>query len=350
MPPTRLAVQGPRHHALVRPLRHRDQPARDDRGLPGPGGSRADGPLPAHRPPRRVAPGLDHHALDPHLERGGGGGEGSPLRPRPAGRGQLLAGPRDPEGRPRGPLRGDRGAAGRRPGRLALRRPLRRPAGGPGGVREGDPRGARARLPAAGGGLGRGRRGRGDGDRPYRPGLRRRGLPAGQAAGPAGHRPARRVGLLHRRVRGAQRPRRPRRDRADRGASPPPPPVLPPGADRPSLSALLAVRDAARLPARRRVVHQHGRGLRPGPRDAHHRAGRAEPALPDHGRGRWDPLDPGLRLRARARLAPQHARLDDQQEALLGPRPADLRLHCLRDDRRGRRSRRAPRAGGRGLG
>ena len=57
-------------------------------------------------------------------------------------------------------------------------------------------------------------------------------------------------------------------------------------------------------------------------------AGRREPALPDHGRRRPDPLDPGLRLRARARLAAQHARLDDQQEALLGPGAADLRLRA----------------------
>ena len=36
---------------------------------------------------------------------------------------------------------------------------------------------------------------------------------------------------------------------------------------------------------------------------------------------------PGVRLRARARLAPEHGRLDDLQEALLGPGAADLRLH-----------------------
>ena len=42
--------------------------------------------------------------------------------------------------------------------------------------------------------LGRGRRGRGHGHRPHRPRLRRRGLPAGQGARPAGDRAARRVG------------------------------------------------------------------------------------------------------------------------------------------------------------
>ena len=65
------------------------------------------------------------------------------------------------------------------------------------------------------------------------------------------------------------------------------------------------------------------------PRDAlTQAAGRREPALPDHGGRRPDPVDPGLRLRAGARLAPQHARLDDQQEALLGPGAADLRLRA----------------------
>ena len=78
--------------------------------------------------------------------------------------------------------------------------------------------------------------------------------------------------------------------------------------------------------------------------------GRRQPPLPDHGGRRPDPLDPGLRLRPRARLADEHARLDDQQEALLGPGPADLRLQGVRHVRRRRRSRGAPRAGGRRLG
>ena len=85
-----------------------------------------------------------------------------------------------------------------------------------------------------------------------------------------------------------------------------------------------------------------------------------EPPLPDHGRRRRHPLDPRLRLRAGARLAAEHARLDDQQEALLGPGPADLRLPGVRHVRRrsaaatsstsgrsraGRRSRATPRIG-----
>ena len=43
-----------------------------------------------------------------------------------------------------------------------------------------------------------------------------------------------------------------------------------------------------------------------------------------------DPLDPELRLRAGAGLAHEHARLDDQQEALLGAGAADLRVPDVR--------------------
>ncbi len=50
------------------------------------------------------------------------------------------------------------------------------------------------------------------------------------------------------------------------------------------------------------------------------------PALPDHGCGRPNPLDPRVRSQTRTRLAAQYARLDDLQETLLGPGPADLGL------------------------
>ena len=48
-PPARLAVQGPRHDAVVRPLRDRPLADGDERGLPGPRGSRADRQVPADR-------------------------------------------------------------------------------------------------------------------------------------------------------------------------------------------------------------------------------------------------------------------------------------------------------------
>ncbi len=67
------------------------------------------------------------------------------------------------------------------------------------------------------------------------------------------------------------------------------------------------------------------------PREAAHPRGKGtQPALPDHGRGRPDPLVPGFRLCPRDGLAAQHARLDDQQETLLGPGAADLGLRGLR--------------------
>ncbi len=50
MPPARLAVQGPRHDAVVRAVRHRPLADGDERGLPGPRGSGPDGPVPAPRP------------------------------------------------------------------------------------------------------------------------------------------------------------------------------------------------------------------------------------------------------------------------------------------------------------
>ena len=49
-PSARLAVQGPRHDAVVRPLRDGHLTDRDERGLPGPRRPRADRSLPVARP------------------------------------------------------------------------------------------------------------------------------------------------------------------------------------------------------------------------------------------------------------------------------------------------------------
>ena len=94
--------------------------------------------------------------------------------------------------------------------------------------------------------------------------------------------------------------------------------VLHRGAPAP-LSVLLALQQRTGVPGGRRVVHLHGRA-------APHHDG-------DHPQGA---LDPGVRAGARARLAAQHARLDDLQEALLGPGAADLDLRCVRQLRGGR--------------
>ena len=79
--------------------------------------------------------------------------------------------------------------------------------------------------------------------------------------------------------------------------------LLPPRGVFAPLPALLAMRHAAAVPPRGRVVHQHGPGLRQAARAADGGRGRRQPALPDHGGRRPDPVDPVVRLRARARLA-----------------------------------------------
>ena len=91
VPPARLAVQGPRHDALVPALRDRPLPDGDERGLPGPRGPGPDRPLPARRPAGRGAARLDDDALDADLERRGGRRRGPALRPGPPGRRPLLA-------------------------------------------------------------------------------------------------------------------------------------------------------------------------------------------------------------------------------------------------------------------
>ena len=350
MPSARLAVQGPRHDAVVRPLWDRLVADGDERGLPGSPGSGPDRQVPAARPARRVPAGLDDHPMDADLECGRGRRSGHPLRPGTARGGRLLARQGDPQDRADRSVRGARRGRRRRDGRLALRRPVRRPACGAARVRGRDGRRPGPAVRAPGRGVDRSRRGGGDRDRPHRPGLRRRGLPARQGARSAGRGADRRGWHLRRRVRVAVGTGRARRRRADHRAPQARRPLLPTRDHHPPLPALLALWDAARLPPRRRVVHQHGPAVRPAARDADGRTGRRQPPLPDHGGGGPDPLDPRFRVRARARLAPQHARLDDQQEALLGARAADLRLRGVRDGRGHRRARGAQAARGRGLG
>ena len=209
MPPARLALQGARHDALVRPLRDRALPDGDERGVPGQGGSRADDPPPVAGPAGPDAAGLDDDALDPHLERGGGRRSDAALRAGPPGRGRVLAGQGHPARGARGAVPGAGGDLGGGDGRLALQRPLRRPAGGPGGLLPWRRRRARPALRASRRAVERGRGRRGDRHRPHRARLRRGGLPAGEGARPPGHRPARRVGDHRRGVRVALGARRP---------------------------------------------------------------------------------------------------------------------------------------------
>ena len=307
VPPARLALQGPRHDAVVPALRDRPLPDGDERGLPGPRGPGPDRPVPARRPARRGAAGLDDHAVDADVERRGRGRPG-----RCATSGSARATTRSGSARGRssrrsqGPFEVARGGAGRRAGRLALRRARSTTCRPSATAFAAGTRDAPDAVRASRRRLDRGRRGGGD----------RASSTSPRAAAPRTSSSARRSacrssapidedGIVLDGLRLADRPRGARdvaepiveRPRA-RG------PLLPPRAVHPPLPALLALRHAAALPPRRRVVHQHGPGLRPAARDADEGAGRRQPALPDHGGRRPDPLDPGLRLRARARLAP----------------------------------------------
>ena len=201
VPPARLALQGPRHDALVRPLRDRDQPARDDRGLRGPRGPRPDGPLPARRPAGRGAARLDDDALDADLERGRGRRARTALRQGPPGRATVYwLGPRDAQARPSsGPFE----VLEERPGRELVGwryagpfddLPAVRAAFAAGRRRTGSPYEHRV---VAWDEVGEEE---GTGHRPHRPRLRRRGLRPRQGARAADDRPARRERGLHRRA------------------------------------------------------------------------------------------------------------------------------------------------------
>ena len=270
------------------------------------------------------------------------------LRPGPPGRRDASGSARARSRRPSsGPFEVLEERRRRGAGRLALRGPVRRPARPSGrpsppgrGTQPGPPlRASRRRL-------GRGRRGRGDRHRPHRPRLRRGGLPARQGARPAGHRAARRGraifvdgfgSLSGRDVRDVAEPIVEHLKREGRFYRLEPSPHRYPHCWRCGTPLVFRLVDEWYI-SMGPVYDQPRETLTTG-------AGRREPALPDHGGRRPDPLDPGLRLRARARLAPQHARLDDQQEALLGAGAADLRLRGVRDGRGHRRSRGAPASG-----
>ena len=293
---------------------------REDPGL--------DGPLPAGRPAGRVAARLDDHAVDAGRERRGGGRR----RPRAtsgSGRATRRSGSAKgtpEESRSRGPFE----VLEERPGRELVgwrySGPVRRSPG----------RQRRRSRRAATAGPGYEHRivawdevgeDEGTGIVHIAPGCGRRGLPAGQGAGPAGHR-------AHRRGRRATTP-------GFGWLS---------GREAPAVTEAI-VDDLERrglfyhlepyshryphcwrcsTPLLFRLVDEWFITMGPvydKPRDQlTQERDRRQPSLPDHGGGRPHPLVPVVRLRARARLAAEHARLDDLQEALLRPRAADLRL------------------------
>ncbi len=166
---------------------------------------------------------------------------------------------------------------------------------------------AQAEVAAARDRVGRRRRRRGHGHRPHRARLRRGGLRAGQARGPARARAGRRGRRLPRAVRLAARPPHGRRHDGDRrGPRPARPPAARGRADAP-LPRLLALRHRADLPRRGRVVHLRRRRPRADAR-----------GQPDRGVGA------GALRQAHGRLAAQHGRLVHLPQALLGPAAAVL--------------------------
>ena len=295
--------------------------------------------LPLIDRPGRGAAGLDDDAVDADLQRRRGGRPGPALRPGPPGRRRRAgSGKGTLKTALQGPFTVEERGRRVRPRRLALRGPFDEL---PGRSPARSPRPATSTASC----LGRGRRGRGHRHRPHRARLRRGGLPARQGArlpviGPIDEDGRYLAGFGW--LTGLDAPRVAERivdDLEQRGFFY----HLEPYTHRyphcwrcgtPLLFRLVDEWFISMGP----VYDQPRETLTQG-------AGRRQPALPDHGRRRRDPLDPGLRLRPGARLAPQHARLDDQQEALLGPGAADLRLRGVRHVRGHRRARRAAASG-----
>ncbi len=141
-------------------------PDGDERGLPGPDDPGLTVALPARRPARRVAAGLDHDALDAHGERGRRRRAGAALRPGSPGRAGVLAGQGNAQpGASSARSRCSRSVAGRSSSAGATRSPSTTcPRSG----RRVPPAGPTDAVRAPRRRLGRGRRGRGDRDRPHR--------------------------------------------------------------------------------------------------------------------------------------------------------------------------------------
>ena len=315
------AVRGPQGGAVLHPLRHRAQLARAGPGLQGrdrPVGVRE---VPASRRARRLAPRLDHDAVDaraPRRDRRGPRGDlcpGAPGRrhahPR---RGARRAGPRRE--------RGDRAADARQ---RAARPPLRAAVPVHRRLRGARAHGAVRRLRL------RGRRHRGG---PHGRGLRRGRLPARDRQ--RAHHPQ--SGQAGRHVRRAHRPvlrhARPDRGRAHRRGPPRVRAPLQGRRDGALLPALLALRHAADLLRQDELVRAHDRG-----------EGRAAR------RQRLDRLAPGAHQdRPLRQVAREQRRLGAVARALLGHAAArlEVRQGPSRLRRLARRDRRARRHAARG--
>ena len=241
------ALPGLQGRALLPALRHGAVLARGGARLPrrrGPVRVRA---LPAARRARGVIPRLDHHAVDPALERRPGGEPGCDVRAGAAWRrapdsGRGAARARAWRGRGGGGAHEGLGAGGHRV-RAAV--PLRHRL--------------RAALADGAGGRLRDHRGR-HGHRAHGARVRRGRLPARRALRHDRAEPGEARRHLRRAHRAVRRPRRDRGQPGHRRGAARKRPALSRGAVRALLPALLALRQPAHLLRQGQLVHQdHGR-------------------------------------------------------------------------------------------
>ena len=267
VPPARLDLQGPRLHAVVPALRHGPVADGDERGLRRPRGPGAHRPVPAGRPAGRGAARLDHDAR----------GRWRRTSPRPSARtwrtsGSARAGTCYWVGKGRSSRRsvGPFEVLEQRPGRDLV------------GWRYTGPF---DELPAVGAAFaGQATTApyehrvvawdevgeeEGTGIVHIAPGCGAEDFQLGKALGLPVIGPIDEDGRYYDGFGWLSRPRGPGGRRVGRLGPRAARLLLPPRAVLAPLPALLAVRDPAAVPARRRVVHQHGPGLRPaaGPAD-----------------------------------------------------------------------------------
>ena len=326
VPRARLDLQGPRRDALVPALRHRHLRARDrHRGLPG-----AHPPLasssrfPLRDEPGDIAARLDDDALDAGRQRRRRRQPGADLRQGRAGRPTSLPRRRTrPSTRSAASTRSLGELHGRRAGRPALPRPVRRAAG----------RSTASSIASSPGT--RSSEAEGTGIVHIAPGCGKEDFALSKEHDLRGDRAARRVRRLRRRLRLAHRRstshdvadadrRRPARE----GAALPRPSstrtaTRSAGAARPSWSSAWSTSGSSSMDE-----------LRAADDGRHARRSAGSPS------SAWSASSTGC----------EHGRLDDLQEALLGPGAADLRVRGLRRLRGDRQRDGAEGARRRGLG
>ena len=230
-------------------------------GYAGPRGPRADRAPPARRPAGRVTcwSGRRRPGRSPPTWRRPWARSCAYVLVR-AGRRPLLARQGHAQDGAPGSVRGARGAPGRGPGRLALPRAVRRAARGQVGVR-----GRRLERPATSTASSPGTRSartRARASSTSRPAAAPRTTSWARRSACRSSRRSTRPATTVDGLRLADRARRPGCRAAHRRGPRGEGVLLPPRALQPPLPALLALRHAAAVPGRRRVVHLHGPGVR----------------------------------------------------------------------------------------